>query len=54
MKKKQKAEGLTNLCLALAEKLVKFRNIFMSLFTQALYLNQQVFVKLSTLNFPFQ
>lgn len=45
---------MTNLCLALAEKLVKFRDIFMSLFTQALYLNQQLFVKLSTLNFQFQ
>ena len=45
---------MTNFCLALEEKLVKFRNIFMSLFTQALYLNQQLFMKLSTLNFQFQ
>lgn len=45
---------MTNLCLALAEELVKFRNIFVSLFTQAVYLNQQLCMKLSTLNFQFQ
>lgn len=39
---------MTNLCLALAKKLVKFRNIVMSLFIQALYLNQQLCMKLST------